>query len=196
MSSRKTTPLRNKRISFYQSAKLLRDFALFLFQSGDHSRRDPTDGVNAIPAWNEVLLLVIDEADDLIVPRGLFELLQDFRVRAADVIIDGDRFEVSFDEFDEWSVGEDLGPKVAAASSAGDFLEKQEDWFTGGLGGGEGLAEVTGPLHRADFDRLFLTAIAAGDEEEEDEEKSHMTGSVWGGRYSRQGPFTDRPSGA
>ncbi|MEN8680927.1 MAG: hypothetical protein ABF391_12860 [Akkermansiaceae bacterium] len=116
---------------FTQSAKFLRDFAFFLCERLDHAGSDSRDGIDFIPAGNDIFLLVGDEADDLVVPGGFLEFLEDFGVLPICVVINRDRLEVSFDQFDEGGVGEDFGPKDLAATSPGNFLKKKQDRFSG-----------------------------------------------------------------
>jgi len=72
---------------------------------------------------------MIEEADDLVIPGRFFESFEEKGVFTALIIIDDDWDEMFFDEGDQWSVGEDFGPKDLAAVSAWDFLEEEEDRF-------------------------------------------------------------------
>jgi hypothetical protein len=90
------------------------------------------------------------------------EFLENPGVLAAHVVVDGDRFKVGFDEFDEGLVREDFGPKVTAAFSSGDFLEEKKDGLTRFFGSGEGGLEVAGPFHRSRFHRLVGFGLATG----------------------------------
>ena len=82
---------------------------------------------------------MVEKANYLIVPGGLFESFENFDVFALLIVVDDYGLEVFLDGFDERRVGEDFGPKDLAASSSWDFLKEKEDWLTASLGRDEGF---------------------------------------------------------
>jgi hypothetical protein len=68
----------------------------------------------------------INETDDLIVPGGFAEFLEN-PGRVSSLVI-GDRYghEMFLDEFNERFVGKDLGTKIPAPCSSRNFLKKKE----------------------------------------------------------------------
>lgn len=136
-----------------------------LFEGFLHSRNEGADGVDSVASWDEVFAFVIQEANDLVIPRGFAVALEDFGIFAGLVIGNEERDEVGFDRFDEEGVGEDFGPEVTTASSSGDFLKEEEDGFAALLREGQGLVVITEPFHMADFDGVVLIAVGAGGKE-------------------------------
>lgn len=188
-------PSKLTKLLFDQSAKLLRDFALFLFQRRDHAGCDRWNGVDLIAAGNDVLLVGRDEANHLIVPGRLFEFLKNGRVFPFGIVGDRNWFEMAFDHFDEFGVGEDFGPKDLAAASPGNFLKKQHHRFAGFFGSGESGIEVARPFHGSEFDRLRGFRLATGGKQEKQENELHAGESLRDGRYSLQVIFTKLATG-
>ena len=80
------------------------------FRTGcGESARHPVGGFSYRPdlvfAGDDVFSIGIEVAHDLVVPGGLTESLQDFRIGSRTVIRNGDRDEVGFDESSELGIG-------------------------------------------------------------------------------------------
>lgn len=99
---------------------------------------------------------MVEESDDLVVPGGFAVAFEEGGVGASFVVDDEEGDEVGFDGLNELGVGEDFGPEVATAFSAGDFLEEDEDGFSGLFGEGEGLVVVSEPGDVTDFDGVVF----------------------------------------
>jgi len=105
------------------------NWAFGFVEGSDHALGDVFPSVDFVFARDEVFGLMIDEANDLVIPGWLFESFEKEGVFAALIVIDNDWDEMLFDEGDQWSVGEDFGPKDLAAASSRNFLKEEEDRF-------------------------------------------------------------------
>lgn len=133
------------------------DGAILFLEGFDHAGGEGGCCPDAIFAGDDVFGVMIEEADDLIVPGGFIEAFQNFGIGAGvAVVVDEDGDEFVFDGFDEEGLAQDFFSELLAAGAAGNFLEEEEHGFAGFLGLGEGGVEVAGPGDGAGFDWVWV----------------------------------------
>ncbi len=134
-----------------------------LFERGLH--RGPKAGAAEVLAVtrDEVLAVLVDDADDRVIPGRFFEALQNLRiVAAADVVVDAGRSKQRLGGLDDERVTQNLSPVITACLSAGDLLEEEQDRLAGLGGDLFGLFEVTQPFDLAEFFGLGFALRVTG----------------------------------